>query len=82
MHIKVRSERDTPNEEEKGVEGVGSDHKERGDGEVFIDGGGDEVEEGEHGEDRDEHCVVYDRWVSRLGFGDHVARKGEDEESP
>jgi hypothetical protein len=42
----------------------------------------DEVEEGEHGEDGDEHVVVDDGRVAAGGGGNDVADKSHDEESP
>lgn len=80
--VEVGSQGDTAAEEEDGVENIEGDHDDGVNGEGFLDGGRDEVEEREEGEDGDEDLVVNHGRVAGGGLCNHVADEGEDEESP
>lgn len=58
MHTKVGGKHDTADEEEQGIQCIRSDDEPRRYSESLNNGGGDEVEEGEHAEDGDEHDIV------------------------
>lgn len=82
VHAQLGSERDRAAEPEQRVQRI----EHQGDDPAQLNGanedGGDEVEQGEHGEDGAEHGVVDDGGVAASGVGDHVADEGEDEEGP
>lgn len=82
VHAQVRGGGDAADEEKQRVEQVEHDHDERVEGELFLEGGGDEVEEREHREHGCEHVVVYDGGVAADGVGDHVAHQRYDQERP
>ena len=60
MHTKVGGKHNTADEEEQGIQRIRSDDEPRRYSESLDNGSGDEVEEGEHSEDGDEHDVVDD----------------------
>ncbi len=44
VYIQIRRERNTANEKEERIESIRRNHKERRDGEILVDGRGDQVE--------------------------------------
>lgn len=81
MRAEERGGRDAAGEPEDDVQAVEHEHDE-GVRKVLVPRGRDEVEEGDHAEDADEHVVVYARRVVVEGRGDHVADEGHDEQGP
>lgn len=79
MYAEVCGQGNTANEEEEHIDGVEGDHSE-GNGKAFHDGGADQVEQGEHSENGDEHGVVDNGVIAGESVGDDVARQREDEE--
>ena len=82
VDVKVGSHGDSTAEVEDGVEGVKCDHDHWVNRKSLLDGGRDEVEEGQHREDGHEHVVVDDGWVTGERGSDHVTDEGHDEKSP
>lgn len=82
MRTEVCSGCDTTAEEEERVQEVKSDHDDRVEGEILLDGRGNEVEQRQHSEYRYEHVVVDNRRVVVVGRCNHVANQGHDEQSP
>lgn len=73
MHVKTRCQRNAGAEEENGVQHINRNHYHRMYREALFDGGGDQVEEGEHPEDGGEHHVVNDGRVAGYGVCDDIA---------
>ncbi len=82
VNFKVAGERDAPDEEEEGVEGIRGEHEEGRYGEGLADCSRNQVEEGQHSEDGNEHDIVDDGGIAASGVGDHVADQGHYEEGP
>ena len=82
VNIEVCSERNTADEKEDHVECIRDNHEDWGNRECLIDCTSDEVEQGQHSEDRHKHCVVDDRRVSALCVSYHVSDQCHYEESP
>lgn len=73
MGSKLSSQCNSCAEQEEDVEQVECSWDEFVDSELLFDAYRNEVEQREHGEDGDEHCVVDDGWVAGKGRSDHVA---------
>lgn len=69
-------------EEEDGVESVKDNHQERMTLECLLDRRRNEVEQGEHAENSNEHVIVDERWVASVGRCDHVTDNGHDQKRP
>ena len=81
VHAQVRRKCDATNKEEysiQGIQGKGDD----GYGQCLQDSGTDQIEEREHSEDGNEHCVVDDGGIAANCFSNHVPNKSHNEESP
>lgn len=82
MHSQLRCKRHGGAEPEERVQQVQSKRDDAADSKRFHEGGGDEVEEREHGDDGAGHGEVDDRWVTVGRIMDHVTDYRHDEESP
>lgn len=82
MCAKVGSQSNTTAEEEDGVEDVEDDHNQRVDGNGFDKGCGNEIEQGQHAEDGNEHLIVNHGRVAVGSLRNNVADECHDEESP
>ena len=82
MHAELSGQRDGATEPEEHVQEIENEGNDRHQAPRWLDRGGDEEQQGEHAEDGDEHAVVDDGRVAAVGFGDHVADDGHDEECP
>lgn len=69
-------------EPEENIEDIHDQGQHGVDLERLLDGGGDEVQQGEHAKDGNEEGVVDDAGVVAVGVGDHVADQGHDEKGP
>jgi hypothetical protein len=82
MHAQLRRQCHRTAEPKQSVERIKRQWYDTVDREGFHEGRGDEVEEGEHGEDGAEHAVVDDGWVASCGVRNNVAHECHDEEGP
>lgn len=82
VYSEVRCKRDGSAEEEQSIKRIHADHSHRMAGQSFSYGRGNQVDEGQHAENRDEHGIIDDRRVTGVCFCDHVPDQGDDEESP
>lgn len=82
MHSKVSREWHCSAEPEKSQEQIKTKHEHWVELKAVIEGGGDEVEEGEHGDDGEEHGVV-DNWrIASERIVNHVSDERHDEKCP
>ena len=81
VHTQVRRKGNAANQEKYSIQCIQSKDN-NGDEERLHDCGTDQIEEGEHSEDGNEHGVVDDRGIATDRFMDHISHECHDEESP
>lgn len=79
--MKPGGQDDASDEEENGIDDVEGE-RDGWVGEIVLDGGEDQVEEGEQRKDRDKHGVIDRRGVSAYRLVDHVSHKSHYEQCP
>lgn len=82
MRAQFGRKRNATNQEKEGTQRVRCKHEKGRYAESFVDSANGQIDEGEHGEDCDEHAVVDDGWATADSFMDHVPGERHDEQGP
>lgn len=80
MHVELSRHGHCSAEPEESVKQVQASWNEFVEGELFLEGDGDQIEQCKHRENRAKHVVVNHRWVSCKRCCNHVADKGHHQE--
>lgn len=78
MSTKLSSRGDSGNQEEESIDQIQCHRYHFVEGKGLSESNGDQVEQGQHRENNDEHVEVDQRWIASEGGSDHVADQRHD----